>query len=202
MSAKYKVQKKQLIDIVEAYRQRSYVEEMDIIKKLGGTQGLLNALNVNPDVGISATSLDERTAVFGSHHKDPPTGDTFCSMVLGVLDDFMLKLLLVCATFSIIVDMSFAATDPDPDKIKTAWIEGFAIYMAVAIVSLVSAWSDYQKQAQFLAQQQLEELSKNVSYNFPITSQLFSTKSCAMEQRKSSTATTSSAVTLSRLLEA
>jgi len=160
MTAKYKVNKKQMIDIVEAYRQRAYVEEMDLMGKLGGTVGILEALNVDPDVGISSSSLDERTAVFGTHHKEPATGDTFCSMVAAALDDFMLKLLIVCATFSIVVDMSFAASDPDPTKLQTAWIEGFAIFVAVAIVSLVSAWSDYQKQTQFLEQQKLEELSK------------------------------------------
>jgi len=168
MTAKYKVNKKQMIDIVEAYRQRAYVEEMDLMGKLGGTVGILEALNVDPDVGISSSSLDERTAVFGTHHKEPATGDTFCSMVAAALDDFMLKLLIVCATFSIVVDMSFAASDPDPTKLQTAWIEGFAIFVAVAIVSLVSAWSDYQKQTQFLEQQKLEELSKKVSYNFKI----------------------------------
>ena len=66
-------------------------------------------------------------------------------MVFAALEDFMLKLLLVCAFFSIVVDMTFAAADPDPAKLKTAWIEGFAIFMAVAVVSLVSAWSDFKK---------------------------------------------------------
>jgi hypothetical protein len=82
-------------------------------------------------------------------------------MVLAALDDFMLKLLIVCAIFSICVDMGFSWNKPE--KLKTAWIEGFAILMAVAVVSLVSAWSDYKKEGQFLAQQKLEELSQTVS---------------------------------------
>ena len=63
-------------------------------------------------------------------------------MFLG-LDDFMLKLLLVCATVIIPVEVGFAH---DEAERKTAWIEGFVIYVAVAVVSLVSAGSDYSKE--------------------------------------------------------
>jgi len=86
-------------------------------------------------------------------------------MILEALDDFMLKLLIVCACFSIIVEMSFASSDEDPSKLKTAWIEGFAILSAVACVSFVTAWSDFKKEGQFLKQQMLEENSKIVSKN-------------------------------------
>ena len=105
--------------------------------------------------------MEARTIVFGTHHKDPPVGTGFWHMVLEALDDFMLKLLIVAACFSIAVDCGFAAKDPE--KLKTAWIEGFAILCAVACVSLVSASSDYQKEQQFLKQQKLEENSKVVS---------------------------------------
>ena len=54
----------------------------------------------------------------------------------------MLKLLLVCATIIIPVDVGFA----DPEERKTAWIEGFVIYAAVAVVSFVGAGSDYSKE--------------------------------------------------------
>jgi Ca2+-transporting ATPase len=55
----------------------------------------------------------------------------------------MLKLLLVCATVIIPVEVGFAH---DEAERKTAWIEGFVIYVAVAVVSLVSAGSDYSKE--------------------------------------------------------
>ena len=44
-----------------------------------------------------------------------------------------------------------------------AWIEGFAILLAVAVVSLVGAGSDYKKEGQFLKQQELAESAKIVS---------------------------------------
>ena len=71
----------------------------------------------------------------------------------------MLKILIVCAIFSIVVDMSFAT----PAQRAYAWIEGTAILFAVAVVSGVTAWSDYEKEGQFLEQQLLEEKSKIVS---------------------------------------
>jgi len=82
-------------------------------------------------------------------------------MVLAALDDFMLKLLIVCAIFSIVVEIGFNINNPE--KLKTAWIEGFAILVAVAVVSLVGAWSDYKKEGQFMEQQKLEEDGKIVT---------------------------------------
>jgi hypothetical protein len=64
------------------------------------------------------------------------------TLLLEALDDFMLKLLLVCACISIAVDMGFA----DEHERVHAWVEGFSIFCAVACVSLVSSISDYSKE--------------------------------------------------------
>jgi len=58
------------------------------------------------------------------------------------LDDFMLKILIGCAVFQLIIEMSSA----DEDELSHAWIEGFAILLAVAVVSLVTAGSDFKKE--------------------------------------------------------
>lgn len=65
----------------------------------------------------------------------------------------MLKLLIVCAIISIVVDMSFA----DASHRKIAWIEGTAILIAVFVVSSVGAWNDYKKEEQFLKLNALSE---------------------------------------------
>mmetsp|Transcript_41233 Transcript_41233/g.62737 ORF Transcript_41233/g.62737 Transcript_41233/m.62737 type:complete len:169 (+) Transcript_41233:323-829(+) len=70
----------------------------------------------------------------------------------------MLKILIVCAIFSIVVDMSLAT----PEERSHAWVEGAAILIAVAVVSVVTAWSDFKKEGQFLKQQLLEENAKVV----------------------------------------
>jgi len=102
--------------------------------------------------------LDTREAVFGTNYKEGPKRTPFCQLLLAALDDFMLKILIVCAIFSIVVEMGFAK----PEERGSAWIEGTAILMAVALVSGVTAWSDYKKEGQFLKTQLLEESSKTV----------------------------------------
>lgn len=62
------------------------------------------------------------------------------------LDDLMLKILIVSAFVSIIVEMIFA----DNDHRKIAWVEGAAILIAVLVVTSVTAWNDYKKEGQFL----------------------------------------------------
>lgn len=59
----------------------------------------------------------------------------------------MLRLLLVCACISIAFDLGFAE---DSTHRKTAWIEGFAIFVAVFIVASVGSYNDYKKEEQFL----------------------------------------------------
>jgi len=145
----FKVTKQQLIDVIECYRQRKYVEELSYITdKLGSVESILQALNVDPEHGITADSLEARKAAFGDHTKERPERTPFCTLIWESLQDFMLQVLLVCAFVSIVIEMSFA----DPSHRSSAWIEGFAIFMAVAVVSLVTAGSDYKKEGQFLAQ--------------------------------------------------
>jgi P-type E1-E2 ATPase len=55
--------------------------------------------------------------------------------------------------------MSFA----EPHDRGHAWIEGAAILIAVAVVSLVTAVSDYQKEGQFLKQLQIEIAGQTVT---------------------------------------
>jgi Ca2+ transporting ATPase len=115
-------------------------------------------LKVDAVSGIKSTDLQIRDQVFGSNFKAPLERTPFCKLLLAALDDFMLKILIVCAFFSIGVDMGFAT----PEERGHAWIEGFAILVAVAVVSLVGAGSDYKKEGQFLKQHNLEEMSKTV----------------------------------------
>lgn len=71
----------------------------------------------------------------------------------------MLKILIGCAIFQLVIEMSTATEE----ELAHAWIEGFAILLAVAVVSLVGAGSDYKKEGQFLKQQQIAEDAKIVT---------------------------------------
>jgi hypothetical protein len=50
-----------LIEVIECYRQRKYIEELTYIKeKLGGIDAVLEGLNVKPEEGITVDSLEAR----------------------------------------------------------------------------------------------------------------------------------------------
>lgn len=53
----------------------------------------------------------KRTEHFGNNESDPLVAKTFCSLFLGALDDFMLKVLMVASVFSIVLDMSLASPE-------------------------------------------------------------------------------------------
>lgn len=78
---------------------------------------------------------------------------------MNALDDFMMKILIVCSIFSIVVDY----INHEPENIAPFWVEGSAILIAVAVVTLVGASQDYSKEGEFLNNQKAEEATKNVT---------------------------------------
>lgn len=79
-------------------------------------------------------------------------------MFLAALDDFMLKLLIVCAIVSITLDTAMA----EPEERSIAWIDGFAIMVAVLVVSGVGSIVDYRKEVAFVQKRNDADLSKIV----------------------------------------
>lgn len=77
------------------------------LSALGG-EALLDQLKVNPEEGLNGSDLPDRNAHFGSNFREPLKVKPFCTILKEALDDFMLKVLLVCAVFSLIFDMSLA----------------------------------------------------------------------------------------------
>jgi Cation transporter/ATPase, N-terminus len=54
------------------------------------------------------SDFEDRQSFFGTNFKAPAKRTPFCRLFIGALEDFMLRLLLVCACISIIFDMAFA----------------------------------------------------------------------------------------------
>ncbi len=105
-------------------------------------------MKTNASKGLSPVDLSAREAHFGSNKKEPTKLTSFYKLFLGALDDFMLKLLIVCAIVSISIEVAFAEPqDRSHGKFIhlnfIAWIEGFAILVAVFVVSFVGSWNDY-----------------------------------------------------------
>lgn len=102
------------MELVQCYKQRTYDEELVWLRKTGGTFCLLNflgidnvgkKLKVNFETGLTGVDFQERTGQFGNNYRDPIKAKHFCKIFGETLDDFMLKLLIVCASFSITFDM-------------------------------------------------------------------------------------------------
>lgn len=106
---------------------------------------LVASLDTSLDAGIKATSLNARDDAFDTNMKDPPKRTPFYELLYGALDDIMLKILMVCAIVSMVVDGYMHKEGGAP-----WYVEGVAIWAAVAVVSLVTAISDYQKEGEFL----------------------------------------------------
>jgi magnesium-transporting ATPase (P-type) len=113
-------------------------------------------LKTSIERGLTPIDFKEREEHFGSNYKSPSKRTPFCKLFLGALDDFMLKLLLVCAVISISIDMGFSdASDRSHGKdilifrniySNIAWIEGAAIFIAVFVVATVGSYNDYKKE--------------------------------------------------------
>ena len=71
-------------------------------------QGLAEKLHCDLNTGLNPSDFAEREERYGSNYKAPQKRTPFYKLFLGALDDFMLKLLLVCAVISISIDMGFA----------------------------------------------------------------------------------------------
>lgn len=104
-----------------------------------GVDGISNKLKVNVNTGISGDSFVTRTEFFGNNYREPLSAKGFCTIFLEALDDFMLKVLIVAATGSLI----FEYIGADPEDYGHAWFDGAAIYLAVLIVSGFSAFVDW-----------------------------------------------------------
>lgn len=66
----------------------------------------------------------------------------FIELLCDALEDFTLRILILASFFSIAIEVGTA----EPEKRSSAWIEGFAILVAVIVCALVTSVNDYQKE--------------------------------------------------------
>lgn len=126
-------------------------------------EGISNKLKVDVNQGLSGKDFPQRTEFFGNNYRAPMKAKTFCKIFFEALDDFMLKVLIVAATGSLI----FEYIGADADHYSTAWFDGAAIYLAVLIVSGFSAFVDWRKELEFVKRSQQDEDAKLVKVMRP-----------------------------------
>ena len=74
-------------------------------------EGISNKLKVDVNQGLSGKDFPQRTEFFGNNYRAPMKAKTFCKIFFEALDDFMLKVLIVAATASLIFE--YIGADPD-----------------------------------------------------------------------------------------
>jgi magnesium-transporting ATPase (P-type) len=117
----------------------------------GDVEGLATLLKSDAETGLADNEAlgKARVAAFGANCLPPPDEVTFMELVKNALSDQMMLLLVASAVVSLILGLTVA--DPHTGKVdyESGWIEGTAILVSVAIVTLVTSVNDYQKEQKF-----------------------------------------------------
>ena len=116
---------------------------------------LASKLNTSVKSGLSTgnqADLGDRARRFGTNRLPQAKQATFWQLLYEAFDDPTVIILLFCGIFSILVEV---VVEHQPN----GWIEGAAILAAVAVVTLVTAGNNYQKEQQF---QELNAVTQNV----------------------------------------
>ncbi|OVA05375.1 Cation-transporting P-type ATPase [Macleaya cordata] len=133
------------------------VKEKDLnllVQQFGGTERLVSVLQTDSENGINDDDEDisHRRNVFGSntYHKPPPKG--VFHFVVEAFKDLIILILLVCATLALVFGIKQHGW-------KEGWYEGGSIFVAVFLVVVVSAVSNYRQSRQF---EKLSKVSNNI----------------------------------------
>ena len=147
----FKITLDRLVDLVEKYLNRTFVEEIEEIQEFR-LEKYESALKTNFEKGLSnSLNFLERIEAFGSNKKPEGEYDTFCDICLETMKDHINVVLQVLGVISLVV----GATGEHPHY---GWIEGFTILLVVAFIVLVTATVETQKIKKF---RELQEIHRN-----------------------------------------
>ncbi|XP_030446376.2 calcium-transporting ATPase 12, plasma membrane-type-like [Syzygium oleosum] len=129
-------------------------KRLESLAQHGGVKRLASILMTNPDNGLSGdeTDLMQRTDVFGANKYTKPPAKSFLSFVLDALKDMTIIILMACAVLSLVFGIK-------QHGLKEGWYNGGSIIVAIFLVVIVSALSNYKQGRQF---QKLSKESSNI----------------------------------------
>eukprot|EP00002_Diphylleia_rotans_P019864 TRINITY_DN383_c0_g1_i2.p1 TRINITY_DN383_c0_g1~~TRINITY_DN383_c0_g1_i2.p1 ORF type:complete len:984 (+),score=239.28 TRINITY_DN383_c0_g1_i2:185-3136(+) len=125
------------------FDKRDDKEQILVLDEAGGIQGMAAKLATDLSRGLGADDdLASREAKFGKNVVPPPPSKTIFELIIDSFGDRILQILLAGALVTLIIGLA---------KQDHGWIDGVAIFMAVAIVVTVVAGNDYSKEKKFKA---------------------------------------------------
>ncbi|GET87615.1 P-type ATPase, putative [Leishmania tarentolae] len=127
------------------------------LARIGGLKGLAAQLKTDLVRGIDSTDMKamaQRREWFSANELPEAEEASFMDMVWESLEDRMVQILIISALVSLVLGLTVPDQDTGLVDYAHGWIEGTAILLSVAIVTLVSSINNYQKEQKF------KELSK------------------------------------------
>ena len=133
-------------DIVNGYMLREKgIEDINLIQDKGGQSWLINGFKTNMETGIDEKTLNIRDEKYGNNRKEIVPPRSWFFFAWEAMEDLLLRILLFSGLFSIVLEMAMA----DEHEKSHAWIEGFAILIAVAVIVIVTASNNLKKEKEF-----------------------------------------------------
>ena len=127
----------------------------DKLNELGGVDAFIAKYFVESNQnylenGLLNSQVETYRALFGENLFPETPIDSFLTLFIAALTDPILLILILAAVVSLIVGLV--------EEPEHGWTEGVAIFIAVILVSFISAGNDYSKQLQF---RDLEQTTAN-----------------------------------------
>mmetsp|Transcript_47365 Transcript_47365/g.62663 ORF Transcript_47365/g.62663 Transcript_47365/m.62663 type:complete len:104 (-) Transcript_47365:117-428(-) len=97
--------------MIKEYKSRTFDEDIKAVDSHQGVESISNKLKTNLENGLTGEDFPARKEFFGDNFREPLKAKSFCRIFWEALDDFMLKVLLVAATGSLIFE--YIGADPD-----------------------------------------------------------------------------------------
>ena len=137
----FTVTKEQLSELMAQRKKEAFAD----LKDLSDVGSIMEALHTDPRTGISndGEALSRRQAIFGNNVIESKPPKSFLALAFEVLGDKVLLILIGAAILEIVLGLTVS------EHKDTAWVEGAAILVAVAVVVLVTAFNDWTKERQF-----------------------------------------------------
>jgi Ca2+-transporting ATPase len=146
-NTRFKVTPHEMVELVD-FDKREDAKHVMMIKEKGGLEGLAGLLQTDLKTGLDTSreteKFRERQYWFGRNFIEPPPPMPLWKMVWENLQDRILQILLAGAAINLVLGMIFEGP-------AQGWLEGVAIFVAVAIVVFVTSGNNYLKERKFRA---------------------------------------------------